>query len=46
VFRFHGFSFEVLRRQRHQITLLKVIPPTRDADGQDSIADISRRDSD
>lgn len=26
-FAFHGFRFEVLRRQRHQIVLLKVIPP-------------------
>ena len=27
VFQFHGFRFEVLRRQRHQITLLRVTPP-------------------
>jgi Mg2+/Co2+ transporter CorB len=26
-FAFHGFRFEVLRRQRHQIVLLKVVPP-------------------
>ncbi|HYZ25854.1 MAG TPA: hemolysin family protein [Geminicoccaceae bacterium] len=26
-FAFHGFRFEVLRRQRNQIVLLKVIPP-------------------
>ncbi|WP_370153946.1 HlyC/CorC family transporter [Ferrovibrio sp.] len=26
VFVFHGFRFEILRRHRHQITLLKVIP--------------------
>jgi Mg2+/Co2+ transporter CorB len=45
VFRFHGFSFEVLRRQRHQITLLKVIPPARDTNRQDSITDTSHRDS-
>ena len=27
VFQFHGFRFEVLRRQRHQISLLRVTPP-------------------
>ena len=27
VFQFHGFRFEVMRRQRHQITLLRVTPP-------------------
>ena len=26
-FAFHGFRFEVLRRQRNQIVLLRVIPP-------------------
>jgi Mg2+/Co2+ transporter CorB len=26
-FAFHGFRFEVLRRQRNQIVLLKVVPP-------------------
>ena len=29
VFQFHGFRFEVLRRQRHQISLLRVTPPKR-----------------
>ncbi|MFN4283229.1 MAG: HlyC/CorC family transporter [Alphaproteobacteria bacterium] len=28
-FLFHGFSFEILRRQRNQITLLKITPQTR-----------------
>jgi Mg2+/Co2+ transporter CorB len=26
-FIFHGFRFEILRRQRHQITLIKITPP-------------------
>jgi len=26
-FAFHGFRFEVLRRQRNQIVLIKIIPP-------------------
>jgi CBS domain containing-hemolysin-like protein len=30
-FAFHGFRFEVLRRQRNQIVLLKVIPPAVEA---------------
>jgi magnesium and cobalt exporter, CNNM family len=28
IFRFHDFRFEILRRQRNQITLLRVRPPT------------------
>jgi Mg2+/Co2+ transporter CorB len=28
-FAFFGFKFEVLRRQRNQITALRVIPPTK-----------------
>ncbi|MGQ9365615.1 HlyC/CorC family transporter [Azospirillum sp. ST 5-10] len=27
VFTFYGFRFEILRRQRHQITVLRVVPP-------------------
>jgi CBS domain containing-hemolysin-like protein len=27
VFSFHGFKFEILRRQRNQITALRIIPP-------------------
>ena len=27
LFTFHGFRFEILRRQRHQITLLRLTPP-------------------
>ena len=30
VFRFHNFRFEILRRQRHQITSIRVLPPRRD----------------
>lgn len=30
-FRFHGFQFQVLRRQRHQITLLRLTPLTKSA---------------
>lgn len=33
VFRFHGFRFEVLRRQRNQITLLRISPPPKN-DGE------------
>jgi Mg2+/Co2+ transporter CorB len=29
VFMFHGFRFEILRRQRHQITSVRVTPPTK-----------------
>jgi len=29
VFTFHGYRFEVLRRQRNQITLLRITPPRR-----------------
>ncbi len=32
VFTFHGYRFEVLRRQRNQITLLRVSPPQRPAE--------------
>jgi Mg2+/Co2+ transporter CorB len=31
VFAFHGFRFEVLRRQRNQITTLRVTPPAEEA---------------
>lgn len=27
VFRFHGFRFDVMRRQRHQMTLIRIVPP-------------------
>ena len=30
-FAFHGFRFVVLRRQRNQIVLLKVVPPSTNA---------------
>ena len=32
-FMFHGFRFEILRRQRHQITSVRVTPPTKGARG-------------
>ncbi|WP_158043534.1 HlyC/CorC family transporter [Skermanella pratensis] len=35
-FTFYGFRFEVLRRQRNQITALRITPPAEDADGDDS----------
>jgi Mg2+/Co2+ transporter CorB len=35
-FRFHGMRFEILRRQRHQITVIRVTPPH---DAQDAADD-------
>ena len=32
-FLFHGFRFEVVRRQRHQLTLLRIRPEPADAHG-------------
>jgi Mg2+/Co2+ transporter CorB len=29
-FAFHGFRFEILRRHRHQVTLLRITPPKRE----------------
>lgn len=34
-FGFHGYRFEVMRRQRNQITLLRVTPPAQPRDGTD-----------
>ncbi|MDP6786763.1 MAG: HlyC/CorC family transporter [Rhodospirillales bacterium] len=31
VFMFHGFRFEILRRQRHQITSVRITPPAKSA---------------
>ena len=31
IFMFHGFRFEILRRQRHQVTSVRVTPPTMEA---------------
>lgn len=31
VFTFYGFRFEILRKQRHQITLMRVTPPVKGA---------------
>jgi CBS domain containing-hemolysin-like protein len=33
-FKFHGFRFDVLRRQRNQILLLRVSPPSPQEDGE------------
>ena len=37
-FAFFGFQFEILRRQRNQITALRVIPPARTAEPADANA--------
>lgn len=34
-FMFHGFRFEILRRQRHQITSIRITPPIEGADTDD-----------
>jgi Mg2+/Co2+ transporter CorB len=39
LFSFHGFRFEILGRQRHQITRLRVIPPAPDAETAAGSAD-------
>jgi Mg2+/Co2+ transporter CorB len=31
VFNFHGFRFDIIRRQRNQITLVRITPPKEDA---------------
>ena len=31
-FLFHGFRFEIMRRQRNQITLIRVTPPPEEED--------------
>jgi len=36
VFTFHGFRFEIMRRQRNQIVLLRVVPPTDEQDPDDT----------
>ncbi len=33
-FKFHGFDFEVARRQRNQITLVRITPPAKDESGE------------
>lgn len=33
VFSFHGYRFEILRRQRNQVTLIKMLPLVRPEDG-------------
>jgi Mg2+/Co2+ transporter CorB len=32
IFSFFGFKFEILRRQRNQITALRITPPKRRSD--------------
>jgi Mg2+/Co2+ transporter CorB len=39
VFAFHGFSFEILRRRRNQLTLIRMTPLTRNPTGEASEAD-------
>lgn len=34
-FGFYGFRFEILRRQRHQITALRIVPPAEEQEHQD-----------
>lgn len=34
VFNFHGFRFDIVRRQRNQITLVRVTPPVKEAEPQ------------
>ncbi len=34
-FTFHGFKFEILRRQRNQITALRITPPDKNGDASD-----------
>jgi Mg2+/Co2+ transporter CorB len=36
VFSFHGFKFEILRRQRNQITAIRIIPPRKIEDEEES----------
>lgn len=33
-FKFHGFDFEVARRQRNQITLIRITPPAKEESGE------------
>ena len=41
VFNFYGFRFEILRRRRHQIQALRIIPPARGEAGQPQLASAS-----
>ena len=36
-FKFHGFVFEVARRQRNQITLVRITPPLKEEGGEASL---------
>lgn len=38
-FRFHGFQFDILKRQRNQITLVRVTPPNRCTNNETKLAD-------
>jgi len=35
IFRFHGFRFEIARRERNQITSLRITPPRREPDDEE-----------
>ena len=35
-FMFHGYRFDVVRRQRNQITLLRVVPPIKEEEGAEN----------
>ncbi|MDY0028517.1 MAG: HlyC/CorC family transporter [Pseudobdellovibrionaceae bacterium] len=36
-FKFHGFDFEVARRQRNQIALVRITPPLKEMSGESSL---------
>lgn len=36
-FIFHGFKFDVVRRHRHQITLVRVRPPVKTEEGEEAV---------
>lgn len=38
VFNFYGFRFEVIRRQRNQITLIRVMPPKKENSAPEKVA--------
>jgi Mg2+/Co2+ transporter CorB len=42
IFLFHGFRFEIVKRHRHQITLLQVTPPEKPADQMPSAVQAQR----
>ena len=36
-FKFHGFRFDIVQRQRHQITEIRITPPTDTSNGDNSL---------